>query len=748
MRGTADIIVPEILEDHSIRRSDDTAYVKRYKRGRYLGKGGFAKCYELISFDSSRVYAGKIIPKTSLVKPSAKRKLLNEIKIHREICHPNVVKFERFFEDSNNVCILLELCAKNSLMELVKKRKRLTEPETQYYMWNLVQVMKHLHGLNIIHRDLKLGNLFLSGNMELKVGDFGLAAKLQHPEERKRTICGTPNYIAPEILDSSNGHSFEVDVWAMGVIMYTMLIGRPPFETSSVKSTYKRIRANSYEFPDTIPISSAAQHLISSILHRDPHARPTLDQMAKHNFFSRVAIPPCLPCSVFDVPLIWPVHSAASEAANSGNSATGRRDILGEKQINILVQSEKWAQQRNKGSPPEPEKEPSRVPMQDFKQDFNLLQPPAPVRRLSNKENAGPVNVNVNVQTERETALFSKASSSETRSTWAIRTDDIAINNEGVLSKPTTPREIDDNGDDDEEGALRAIHDEIERSFLLNPTARACAEKKSPQPSSQLRAKTSPLRCLGGLRPAELWVNKWVDYSNKYGLGYVLSNGNVGVYFNDSSKLILHKGGHFFEHIPRRSSSSPSAEVVRERLSLDNYPSALKKKVLLLQHFRNYLLNSGAKKSGSNENGAMSEGMTDTSADMSDGSNCSSPKTRRSSSANNMVYVKKWLRTKHAILFRLNDRTVQVIFYDHTEVVLSPDKVVTYTDKQGERESYPLHSVFKNPRADLAKRMKYTKEILSHLLAGSSSTSSKDKQSKSCESPRNANAPASTILAV
>ena len=91
--------------------------------------------------------------------------------------------------------------------------------------------------------------------MQIKVGDFGLAAKVIFEGEKKHTICGTPNYIAPEILDAKLGHSYEVDYWSIGVICYTLLVGRPPFESPEVKQTYKRIKANDYKFPDTVDIS-------------------------------------------------------------------------------------------------------------------------------------------------------------------------------------------------------------------------------------------------------------------------------------------------------------------------------------------------------------------------------------------------------------------------------------------------------------------------------------------------------------
>lgn len=119
----------------------------------------------------------------------------------------------------------------------------------------MVNGIHYLHSKRIIHRDLKLGNLFIDDKMEIKLGDFGLATKLDFDNEKKRTICGTPNYIAPEVLDGKSGHSYEVDMWSFGVIIYTLIIGKPPFETNDVKTTYRRIKSNTYTFPDHITIS-------------------------------------------------------------------------------------------------------------------------------------------------------------------------------------------------------------------------------------------------------------------------------------------------------------------------------------------------------------------------------------------------------------------------------------------------------------------------------------------------------------
>lgn len=148
----------------------------------------------------------------------------------------------------------------------------------------------------------------------------GLATKLEYPEERKKTLCGTPNYIAPEILDNNNqqGHSFEVDVWALGVIMYTLLVGSPPFETESVKTTYRRIRDNIYEFPPHVNVSSRAKSLIQRILHSDPQQRPSLQSIQQDEFFTAQSFPKRLPSSILHTPYV--PTAADNEAVQNENA--------------------------------------------------------------------------------------------------------------------------------------------------------------------------------------------------------------------------------------------------------------------------------------------------------------------------------------------------------------------------------------------------------------------------------------------
>lgn len=269
----------------------------RYSKGRFLGKGGFARCYEVQHLETREIFAAKIVAKASVAKPRAHAKLRSEIAIHQSLEHERVVKFYNYFEDTENVYIILEMCPNQTLNELMRRRpsKRMSEAEAMFYAYDLLMALRYLHRRRVIHRDLKLGNLFLDANMRLRVGDFGLAAQLEHDGDRKRTICGTPNYIAPEILDGQGGHSYEVDIWSFGVVLYTMLIGRPPFETSDVKATYRRIRYNDYSFPENVPVSEASRDLIRSILRTDPQTRPSLEGILASQWFQSVRLPPAMP---------------------------------------------------------------------------------------------------------------------------------------------------------------------------------------------------------------------------------------------------------------------------------------------------------------------------------------------------------------------------------------------------------------------------------------------------------------------
>lgn len=151
-------------------------------------------------------------------------------------------------------------------------------------MHQIVKGMLYLHTHGIMHRDLTLSNLLLSGNMNLKIADFGLATQLKLPSEKHFTMCGTPNYISPEVATHS-AHGLESDVWSLGCMFYAFLMGRPPFDTDTVKHTLNKVVLGEYDMPSHV--SQEAQDLIRQLLRKDPAQRPSLSAVLDHPFMTQ-----------------------------------------------------------------------------------------------------------------------------------------------------------------------------------------------------------------------------------------------------------------------------------------------------------------------------------------------------------------------------------------------------------------------------------------------------------------------------
>uniref|UniRef100_A0A8C0R2U2 Serine/threonine-protein kinase PLK n=1 Tax=Canis lupus dingo TaxID=286419 RepID=A0A8C0R2U2_CANLU len=296
---------------------------RTYFKGRLLGKGGFARCYEATDTESGSAYAVKVISQNRITKPHQREKILNEIELHRGLQHRHIVRFSHHFEDADNIYIFLELCSRKSLAHIWKARHTLLEPEVRYYLRQILSGLKYLHQQGILHRDLKLGNFFITENMELKMGDFGLATRLEPPEHRKKTICGTPNYVAPEVLQRQ-GHGPESDVWSLGCVMYTLLCGNPPFETVDLKETYRCIKQVHYTLPASL--SLPARQLLAAILRASPQDRPSIDQILRHDFFTKGYTPDRLPVSsCVTVPDLTPLNPARILFVKVTKSLFGRK---------------------------------------------------------------------------------------------------------------------------------------------------------------------------------------------------------------------------------------------------------------------------------------------------------------------------------------------------------------------------------------------------------------------------------------
>lgn len=563
------------LPEYIVDPGSKTTYLK----GKFLGKGGFAKVHELTDLTTNKVYAGKIIPKSRLTKPHQKEKILREIDLHRKLLHKNVVQFHHFFEDKENVYIILEYCSRKSLVHVLKNRKVLTEPEVRYYMHQLAEGVQYIHSQGVIHRDLKLGNMFLSEDMEMKIGDFGLATRVGIDGNNKITVCGTPNYIAPEVLNMK-GHSFEADIWAMGCIMYAMLVGHPPFETSTLNETYSRITSNRYIIPSTL--SEPAQNLIREMLQILPSDRLAINEILRHEFFCNGYMPVGLSASCcLSVPKCPMVPMVTRSSFVEPHLITQEMKKMTNSMSTLRIHN---------------------FPKPEFTKDD----------QLSKKEN---------MRKEKESSFPSNLKQKLT----------------SVLCPDKTKKH---------KGCTTAALYQMVASCIEN-----MPRDSSRNPSVIVN---TPI----------LFVTKWIDYSNKYGFGYQLSDLSVGVLFNDSTKIIL---------------SSDQLRVEFHDFSgklfiypVSNIPSHIQEKYTLLHYFAQYM------EENLTEGGEMQHGEI----------------VKRKGV---IPQMKQWVRTSRVIVMQLSNGTLQVNFFkDHTKIVLSGEKhdgLVTYINEDRHSMTFSLEDI-------------------------------------------------------
>ena len=262
----------------------ELTYQNTYK---VLGEGGFGKVYKF-KLNNKDIVAGKIINEKKYSEISLLR---DEINLQKSLNSSNIVKVIDYVEENGFIFIFLELCKNGSLKNLLKNRSHLTEKEVQCYMLQIIIALNYIHSNNIIHRDLKLGNILLGDNMEIKIGDFGLSTKLDRKSKKGLDKqVGTLDYEAPEILNKQN-YFYEAEIWALGIIMCYLLTGKHPFSGKDEEELIQNIKDKPPVISPEYKISKAAEDLIKQILVKEPSKRPTLNQIIYHDFFNREGIP-------------------------------------------------------------------------------------------------------------------------------------------------------------------------------------------------------------------------------------------------------------------------------------------------------------------------------------------------------------------------------------------------------------------------------------------------------------------------
>ncbi|KAG7196098.1 spindle assembly checkpoint kinase [Scheffersomyces spartinae] len=290
--------------------------IKDFEVGKPLGRGKLGRVYCCRHIGSNYVCALKVMSKEQLTSQGLELNLRREIEISRNLVHPKLCRLLSFFHDDDNVYLVIEYAVGGELYYSLKKQGLFNNPQASNYTFQLTQALIYLRLKGVVHRDIKPENILVTEGNNIKLSDFGWSVKLSSskadstlnesrppkrlllgnshkpsllptsakPQNKRHTLCGTLDYLPPEMIESKV-HDAQVDNWALGVLIYEMLVGKPPFEEADKGDTYKRIVNIDVRYPDYL--DPLAKDLIGSLLQKIPSERLLLTKVMSHPWIVR-----------------------------------------------------------------------------------------------------------------------------------------------------------------------------------------------------------------------------------------------------------------------------------------------------------------------------------------------------------------------------------------------------------------------------------------------------------------------------
>lgn len=263
--------------------------VGKYEIGRTVGEGTFAKVKFACNTETGDSVAIKVLAKSTILKHKMVDQIKREISIMKIVRHPCIVRLHEVLASKTKIYIVLEFVTGGELFDKIVHHGKLSENESRRYFQQLIDAVSHCHNKGIYHRDLKPENLLLDSTRNLKVSDFGLSALPQQGVDLLHTTCGTPNYVAPEVLSHQGYDGGAADMWSCGVILFVLMAGYLPFDETDLPSLYNKINAADFECPSWF--SPAATSLIHKILNPSPETRITIEGIKRDPWFMENYVP-------------------------------------------------------------------------------------------------------------------------------------------------------------------------------------------------------------------------------------------------------------------------------------------------------------------------------------------------------------------------------------------------------------------------------------------------------------------------
>jgi len=274
-----------------------------FELGPCIGVGSFGRIVAAKERQSRAVIVLKAMKKRRIERLKVQRHIAHEIEIQGHLRHANILQLYGFFWNASHIFMILEHAHRGDLCRLLKKQpnQRFNEHNGAAIIAQVASATEYCHRMHVIHRDLKPQNILIGRARQVKLGDFGWAVHT-YPDQQRWTLCGTLDYLPPEIVHAVNGHSFGVDIWGLGVLAYELLEGFPPFSAASCEETYRRILKASFSFSakentnevearreEGSRLSAEARGLISALLRKEPQERLPLRQALAHPWLREFA---------------------------------------------------------------------------------------------------------------------------------------------------------------------------------------------------------------------------------------------------------------------------------------------------------------------------------------------------------------------------------------------------------------------------------------------------------------------------
>ncbi|XP_062454247.1 MAP/microtubule affinity-regulating kinase 4 isoform X1 [Rhea pennata] len=261
---------------------DEQPHIGNYRLLRTIGKGNFAKVKLARHILTGREVAIKIIDKTQL-NPTSLQKLFREVRIMKGLNHPNIVKLFEVIETEKTLYLVMEYASAGEVFDYLVSHGRMKEKEARAKFRQIVSAVHYCHQKNIVHRDLKAENLLLDADANIKIADFGFSNEFTLGSKLD-TFCGSPPYAAPELFQGKKYDGPEVDIWSLGVILYTLVSGSLPFDGHNLKELRERVLRGKYRVP--FYMSTDCENILRRFLVLNPAKRCTLEQIMKDKWIN------------------------------------------------------------------------------------------------------------------------------------------------------------------------------------------------------------------------------------------------------------------------------------------------------------------------------------------------------------------------------------------------------------------------------------------------------------------------------